>query len=333
MNNKLPIKGIVLFIPKLLISWVVVHLMAVLGVFLAVAYPFWWFFFTENSVCLLCKAGIDGYKCPFCRTIINKRKGVSPKNLTSAVLNGLLILVFSVVSVGVVLGEGKILNKLGFPPVPKTVSFLIPAKGQHLLGEIFPMKIEISGVKTPINTVQADISYDPQILEVVEVSTKESFASIFVQKLIDNNSGYVRLSGGLPNPGFFATQGIFGTIFFRGRKPGVAEIHYLPTSMVLANDGRGTNVLKNLSTISYLILPEREKENEVTMNKTLTLDADVLGASVDNTQMNFFEDTQVLGDNTEKNTVVSEKRKVDVFFEKLEILDRLIIEGWNKIIR
>lgn len=164
----------------------------------------------------------------------------------------------------------------------KSVSFVIPAKGQYKLGEVFSVKIEIDGVKTPINAVQADLAFDPARVEAVEVSTENSFADIFIQKEIDNQKGYVRLTGGLPSPGFSGEKGLFGTVFFKSKTPGIAKIEFLPTSMVLANDNKGTNVLKDFAQISYLILPEKISQQEENSQKA------ILGKNTDETQMVFY---------------------------------------------
>lgn len=323
--------GALLFVPRLLGAWLLVHVMAFLGVFLAVAYPFMWLFFPDSSVCFLCRSKKEGDYCAFCRSVIVKGQGTAPKSLLSAIKNGLLVLVFSAVSVGVVIGEGKILNKLGIPPTAKTVSFMIPTQGQHFLGEVFPMKIEIAGIATPINAVQADISFEPSKLQVVNVSTEGSFASIFVQKLIDNSSGYVRLTGGLPNPGFFSPQGVFGTVYFRSMSPGAVEVKYLPSSMVLANDGRGTNVLKDLASVSYLILAEKAP-GAVQGQSKMSFETDVLGERTEGVQMKFFEETQVLGASTEtevKEEKVGLGERLLVYLEKF---DKMIFRFWDNLL-
>ena len=232
------------------------------------------------------------------------------------------------------MGESRLLQKLGFPPTPKTVSFVIPTKGQFRLGEIFPMRIEIVGIKTPINAVQADLSFASSKLEVISVSTDESFANIFVQKEINNAGGYVRLTGGLPNPGFFSDHGIFGTVFFRGKAPGVVQIEYLPSSMVLSNDGRGTNVLKDLASVSYLILPEKISQAEEAMQKNIGQETNVLGENTDNTQMKFYEENKVLGTSIEQQIQEDESfTLLNNIFDILEKIDRLILNQWIRVLR
>jgi len=317
-------------------SWVLIHILAVFGIFIAITYPLWWLILPKQTVCLFCRAKINVNEedyCPFCHRKITKNETLSPKSFRSAALNGGLILLFSLLSIGLVFGESKILFKLGFPPTPKTVSFIIPTKGQYRLGEIFPMKIEIAGIKTPVNAVQADLGFEPEKLEVEEISTKDSFANIFIQKEINNEGGYTRLTGGLPNPGFFSDKGILGTVFFKGKAPGVVKVEFLPSSMVLANDGKGTNVLKDLASVSYLILPEKLTPEEEEMQKSLVSQAKtILGESTEETQMNFYEEEKVLGTNAGEEIKESKKfNPIKLFLNALEKIDRFVLDGCSKV--
>ncbi len=294
-------------------SWVLIHVFALFGVFAAITYTFWWYVAPKQTVCFFCKVKKDGDRCPMCHTTIKKTDGDHPKSFFSAVANSILLLIFSVISIGIVFGESKLLYLMGFPATQKTVTFSIPTKGQYEVGEVFPFRVEVSGIQTPVNTVQADIGYDPTVLELVDVSTKESFATIFIQKEIDNKVGYVRLTGGLPNPGYVEKAGVFTTLYFRGKKPGMVEIKFLPTTLVLANDGRGTNVVKDLAAASFLILPERVEtinkpettvqeevpQNEVTPTEQINTDTGVLGAKNVDERWYFYEEkSEVLGESS-----------------------------------
>ena len=324
--------GATIIIVWIIASWFLVHLFAVLGVFLAIAYPIWWLFAPKQMVCFLCRVRKEGEYCPFCRKRLTKKEGIFPKTLSSAIYNGLLILVFSLLSVGVVFGESQLLFKLGFPATPKTVSFIIPAKGQYRLGEIFPMKIEITNIKTPVNAVQVDLAFDPTKLEIEDISTEGSFADIFIQKELNNEGGYARLTGGLPNPGFFSDRGVFGTAFFKSKAPGIVKIEFLPSSMVLANDGKGTNVLKDLTSVSYLILPEKISPEEEEMQKEITLQSAVLGETTGETQMKLYEETGVLG--VKAGQEIQEKKEFSIYkiaLDSLEKVDRFILEQWEKM--
>ncbi|MBI2414885.1 hypothetical protein HYV31_03590 [candidate division WWE3 bacterium] len=316
--------GVVLI---LILSWVLLHFLAILGIFFAITYPIWWLLLPNATVCFSCRGKRDGDWCSLCKRSVNKNNFAAPASIKSAILNGVIILIFTFISAGVVFLESQLFFKLGIPPTPKTVSIVIPPKGQYRLGEIFPMKVEISNVQTPINTVQTDISFDPAKLEVVDISTADSFANIFIQKEINNEIGYARLTGGLPNPGFSSDGGLFGTVYFKGKTPGIVKVSFLPSSMVLANDSRGTDVLKDFASVSYLVLPEKISESEDNQQKQLRINGGVMGAQSTRGQLIFFEDgDRVLGSYTEIE--LDEVKKINImqeFLIMLEKIDRFII--------
>lgn len=314
-----------------ILSWMLIHVLSILGVFLAIAYPIWWFFAPRQTVCFFCRARLEGDICPLCHRTIKKSEGISPKTFTSALSNGAVILSFSLLSIGVVFGESRLLHALGFPPTAATVSFVIPSSNTYRLGEIFPLKLEVSGVVTPINAIQSDISYDPQKLEIVNISTQNSFASIFIQKEINNTVGYARLTGGLPNPGFSGSMGTFGTVYFRGKAPGVTSVKFLPTTMVLANDGKGSNVLKNFGAISYLILSDKISDAQATKEMDSTT---VLGASTKGTQMLFYDDKKVLGASSSSGldqSIPTKPAQPSIILTTLGNLDNFILSFWQKV--
>jgi hypothetical protein len=319
------------------LSWVLIHILAILGIFMSLAFPIWWLISPKTTTCFVCRSRRNGEYCNICGKIVNRGDSnyPNPKNLRSAILNGSILFIFTLFSALLVFTEGKILYKIGFPPTKKTVSFIIPSTGQYRLGEIFPMKVEIAGIKTPVNAVQADIGFDPNKVQIMDISTGDSFANIFIQKEINNEVGYARLTGGLPNPGFFADKGTFGTIFFKGKEPGVVKIGFLPTSMVLANDGKGTNVLKEFVSVSYLVLPDKISEDEEKLQEgLLTYEPSVLGESNENTQIKFYTDERVLGVDT-VNNIQQELQKIEktnligVVSKTVENIDTFIINLWS----
>jgi len=314
----------------LIFSWILIHFFAVFGPFVAVSYPIWWFFVPKKTFCLFCRIKKEGEICPFCHQVKKENEGNYPKNFRSIFLNSFLVLFFSIASFGLVFVEGRVLFKLGFPSTPKTVSFIIPSKGQFRLGENFPMKIDVAGIKTPINAIQADITFDPEQVEVIDINTADSFANIFIQKEINNEAGYARLSGGLPNPGFYGDHGIFGTVYFRGKVPGLTQVKFLPSSLVLANDGRGTNILKDLATASYLILPEKITEEEQEQQE-VSLQT-FLNEKTSQTQLRLYQEQRVLGSTM---GLEFQKGKVTVIWQTLynffEKIDRFILSFWEKI--
>lgn len=328
MYSKIQILLGLLAVP--LAAWFVVHLLAFFGIFIAVIYPIWWLLSPYNfAPCLYClsKPDKNNFKCPVC--LREFRNGaLSYRNPFIAIIrNVVLILLFTILSFGLVWLESKFLSEFSFPYTPKTVSFIIPSQRQYRLGEVFPLKIELTGIKIPINTVQTDISYNPDRLNIVDISTQGSFATIFIQKEINNSLGYARLTGGLPNPGFSSKTGIFGTIYFKGVSPGIAKVDFLPSSMILANNGRGSNVLTGLNSASYIILPEKISRQEEDLQINLVKNKQVLGESSENTQIKLYQDTDILG-------IKSEPQKptfFGYFMTAVEKIDSFILDLWQKL--
>jgi len=113
------------------------------------------------------------------------------------------------------------------------------------------------------------------------------------------------------------------------------QLPCLPSSMVLANDGRGTNVLKELASVSYLILPEKISEEEAELQSSVFLGPQVLGEETERMQMKFFEEKDILGAETEieKEIEIDKFNPGKVFLNILEGVDRFILSLWGKVLK
>lgn len=289
--SKITLKNAAKALLVLVAAWFAVHVFSILGLFLVAAYPLFWLIFPQKTVCFMCGVSQEGDKCRFCNEPVEKRAAY-PKNLQSAVLNTIPLLLLTALSIGTVALEANVLRRAGILRPEPTVSFTIPDAGQYKIGQAIIMDIKVQGIETPINAVQADIQFDPEYLEVYDVSTKDSFGNIFINKDINNELGYVRLSGGLPNPGYSLPQGNFGSVIFIAKKAGIATVEFLDSSLVLANDGYGNNVIAELPDASYLIQPERMTQEELAEQERV-LSSDVLGVTSDDTQLHFYEGPDV----------------------------------------
>ena len=318
----------------IVLTYLFVHIFALLGIFISIGYLIWWLFYPKYSVCFSCRVKKVGEYCNICKSTVTDSFARYPKTLASAMINVIMILLVSLLSIFAIFIEYRVLTSIAQPVSPKTVSFVIPSDSQYRVGEIFPLKIQLAGIEVPINAIQADIGFDKERLEVVEVSTKDSFATVFLQKEMNNELGYARLSGGLPNPGFNAPSGLFGTVYFKAKKAGLAQVYFLDTSLVLANDGKGTNVIKDFSVMSYLITPEELPIDEQEIQNTLILE-NVLGVEEEKNQNQIllFEEngeSNVLGvEDTELGDAfegVEEKTFIDTILEVLTKIDLFIID-------
>jgi hypothetical protein len=340
-----------MYIPLLIIKaffWIVgsvvlIHIAGFLGFFVALAYSMVWLILPKKTPCLFCRTRKIGEMCPACKIKIEDKHFAYPRNLRSVVLNSVTIFVVSLISLSMLFLEARALSYFGVSPLDKSVSFVIPTKGSYRLGELFPLGVDLTGVETNINTVRADLSYDPQFLEVSDIVTDNSFATIFVQKEINNQVGFARISGGVPNPGVNCTGVVndchFANFIFKTIKPGTVTVKYLPTSMVLANDGAGSNILKDFGAASFLILPEKISKEEQTL-ETGNLNLTVLGTETGDTgeQLHLYQgnpalETGVLGTNTV--TALPANSRPPNFWQKaltlIEKYDLFVVGVWRKV--
>lgn len=145
------------------------------------------------------------------------------------------------------------------PVVRVNLDKIQPIKGDSVLtldaptevggvGKKFKMTIELDSKGHVINSVQAHIKFDPRVLEIVSTNTENSFCKYYIENNYDNAKGEIKLACGTPYPGFRGQNSV-ETIEFLAKAIKTTDIIMEKESMVLANDGKGTNVLKELSNI------------------------------------------------------------------------------------
>ncbi|MEI6498801.1 MAG: cohesin domain-containing protein [bacterium] len=120
------------------------------------------------------------------------------------------------------------------------------------VGKIFTVTIKLDTQGSLVNAVESIIDFDPKVLEVVTTNTEESFCKFYPENTFDNSNGEVRLSCGAPYPGFRGTNSI-ETIQFLTKAIKSTDIGINKQSMVLSNDGKGTNLLKDFDSVSVKI--------------------------------------------------------------------------------
>ncbi|MBE2290765.1 MAG: hypothetical protein IAE95_14525 [Chitinophagaceae bacterium] len=278
-SNTVKIIGQILLFGVL--AWLVVHFFSVFGLFLFLAYPVWWLIFPDRKICFLCRIQGQGKNCHHCTRDLKVSHNMG---VTTMIMNMVFIFVFTAVSIMVVAAEYFIITRFFYHP-PQTAHFNIASQRTVYQGKLFPVELVLDGIERPINAVQLDLEFDPKQLEVVDFVTKDSFINIFVEKKIDNSLGFVRVSGGIPNPGYNKKIGLFGNLMVRAKTTGVVTVKILPSSAVLLNDGKGTNVMRNLGEFSYLVLPIDDK---IDVGDPEVESAFILGAQAEAAKNQFY---------------------------------------------
>lgn len=129
---------------------------------------------------------------------------------------------------------------------------LSPSTGVYTSNGTFSVRVLVNTNGKPVNAADATLSFNPRELSVVSVNRNGSIFNLWVtEPAFSNSAGTINFSGGLPS-GYTGSSGNIMTITFRAAGAGTARVSFTNGS-VLANDGRGTNVLTSMNGGTYTI--------------------------------------------------------------------------------
>ncbi len=134
--------------------------------------------------------------------------------------------------------------------------YLSPSAGTYTVGNTFSIQIKVNSGGVAINTSEGTLIFNPDKLEVKSISKTESIFSLWVQEPTFSNSlGTINFAGGKPTPGFTGAAGTIITITFQAKTATIepATVTFTSSS-VLADDGKGTNILANMGSGSYKLI-------------------------------------------------------------------------------
>ncbi|HYE22241.1 MAG TPA: cohesin domain-containing protein, partial [Verrucomicrobiae bacterium] len=132
---------------------------------------------------------------------------------------------------------------------------LSPSNGRFEIDSTFEISVFLNTHGNSVNTIELNLRYPPDKLQLVSSSTGQSIIGIWTsQPKYNNLTGAVNLVGGIPN-GINVSKGLISTFTFRVKAVGSAVVRF-ENSRVLLNDGLGTEVLtQNVNSIYDLTLP------------------------------------------------------------------------------
>lgn len=135
---------------------------------------------------------------------------------------------------------------------------LSPPVGSFILGSTFDVSVILNTDGAPVNTVEVELNFPSDKLQIANPSLGKSIVEIWANPpTFSNQQGRIYFVGGITAPGINTSEGVVQSFTFRVVAPGDALISFgKKNTSVLANDGFGTNVLKQTSPASFhLILP------------------------------------------------------------------------------
>ncbi|HEX9503755.1 MAG TPA: cohesin domain-containing protein [Patescibacteria group bacterium] len=129
--------------------------------------------------------------------------------------------------------------------------YLSPAFGSFGVGSTFNVTVQVNTQDAAVNTAESNITFTSDTLELLEVNQGSTF---LLPAPGSPNKGYssAYFGGGLPNPGYNGKTGVLGTMKFKARAIGPANIS-ITRGNILLNDGTGRQALTSMSDASFVI--------------------------------------------------------------------------------
>jgi hypothetical protein len=145
--------------------------------------------------------------------------------------------------------------------------FLSPATGTYKVGGTFTVKMMVnSGGGVGVNAAEGVIKYDPSLITVTGLSDSGSIFKLWTtEPTYSNTAGTITFGGGSPGA-YIGNSGLIFSITFSAKKVGTADAT-IAGGIVLAADGKGTNVFSGYGQGKYVI--EEKKQEEVEKPKPI----------------------------------------------------------------
>lgn len=141
----------------------------------------------------------------------------------------------------------------------KATLFLSPGTGDYKVNKSFIVKVMVNsgGGTAGINAAEGVINYDPSYVMVSKVSDTNSIFKLWTtDPTFSNTDGKITFGGGAPGS-YKGSAGEIFNITFTPKKSGVADVRF-SAGIVLAADGKGTNVFGGFGHGKYTISEEAE---------------------------------------------------------------------------
>ncbi|MGI5827886.1 MAG: cohesin domain-containing protein [Patescibacteria group bacterium] len=132
-------------------------------------------------------------------------------------------------------------------------AFYIEADREVLVSTMFKAQIIADSDNQAANAVALFVSFDPDKLSIVNVDTSKSFCQFYPVNKFNDTKGTISIECGSPSPGFKG-QNTIAEITFMAKTVGETKIKISENSLILLNDGKGTNIFSQPSEQTVMIV-------------------------------------------------------------------------------
>ena len=127
---------------------------------------------------------------------------------------------------------------------------LNPSSGNFQAGQTFTATVQVQPQGQNVNAVEAALSFDQSVLEVVNITRGPAFSLWTTEPTFSNSAGTINFGGGSPTP--FTTNSNVVSVTFRARTEGTGSVNFGDVSILVA-DGQGTDVFANATNGSFTV--------------------------------------------------------------------------------
>jgi len=142
--------------------------------------------------------------------------------------------------------------------------FLSPSSGTYTVNKSFSVKVLVNSgdVSDGVNASEGVIKYDPAFLTVSKLNDSSSIFKLWTtDPTFSNSAGTITYGGGSPGS-YKGTAGEIFSITFTTKKVGETTVQF-NSGIILAADGKGTNVFGGFGNAKFTIKEAEEKKKEV----------------------------------------------------------------------
>jgi len=165
---------------------------------------------------------------------------------------------------------------------------LSPASGSYAVDQTFAVTVSVSSADRAMNSVSGVVTFPTDSLEVSSISKTGSILNLWVQEpSFSNAGGTVNFEGIVLNPGFTGSNGKIITITFKVKARAAASLA-LTSATVLANDGKGTNILAGVSGSKLTLTDPAAPPPPVGEKKTIEPTTPVITSSTHLNQSSWY---------------------------------------------
>lgn len=189
--------------------------------------------------------------------------------------------------------------------------FLSPESGSYGIGESFEVSLFADTDGLPVNAAEARIIFDQNLLEVLDISTRDSVLSLWpTTPNFSNAAGVIEFSGWAGTP-FTGARNHLLTVTFRVTGTGSPTLR-ITSGALLAADGSASNIVTALGSSAYNTQP---RQAVVSASSFQTVEQEEVPIVVQ-------ESTPIV-----QEEVFPEKPVIIEYSEMLATEDRLVVKG------